>query len=419
MCAIGFLLIIYHISNGETNVVSAGLNKLYVGIPVILSVIGFGMSIREKGNNIGKWLGTYWFALVYIVLRLMSCLMNGLAADPGFWMSLCFEVMFLIAINKATVSTTAVRSFLCLIIAFDLIAVSICTYHFFFMDDLMITASQAYPEAVQMYLPFTLVFTNPNPAGMLAGISASICLLMLRDASKMLKGVLFGGIIVNVAFLIWTNSRTAMTGTILVFAAAIICRFVKRINYKALLVTVLTICIGFMIPVYVVTLTAGHEDQLTNSKTEVILNDKSSGRYNLWKENILTQKGHYILGFGTPAKAVSARSAFVKESENDEAVSVDLAHQAIGVRTDLGAHNGYMENILSAGLPAALLAFAFLFSKILKMDNGFIKKNPVILLLVFLFWINVQESRFIVSSVKYTAFLMMLLLNWGDDEKTE
>lgn len=419
LCADGFLLIIYHISNGETNIVSAAFEYLYIGIPILIITIGFGLSLEQYENNLGIWLRRNWFAVIYVILRLISCFANDLVTDSRFWTSIAYETMFLVAINSATVRTSVIRIVFCMLAAFDLIAVSICSYNYFFLNDTMTTVAEAYPYVAQADLPFTLIFTNPNPAGMLAGLTASAGILLFRDSSKTVRLLLSFIIIINASFLVWSFSRTAMTGTAVILIIAVARRFLKKFNYKTVIASAMILCVGFMIPVYIMTLTADQKDQLQNSDTEIVLNDLSSSRYNLWKEHILSQKGHYVLGFGTASNAVRARTVYVKEVGSDEALEIDETHQTMGERSDLATHNGYLELILVAGLPAALLALIFLFKKILDMDNNFIDKHPVILLLIFLFWISVQESRFIVSGVRYMAFLMMLLLNWRDDGNEE
>ena len=421
LCVDGFLLIIYHIANGKTNIVSAAFDELYLGISVLMVILGFYLSLRDCGNSISRWFSTNWYAAIYIILRLSSCIVNDLFADPKFWLSFCYESVFLIAINRATTGTSVVKIFLSCLVAFDLIAICVCSYHYCCLNELMSITVGSYPETVQEGLPFTLIFSNPNPAGMLAGITASACILIFEGSSKTLRPFLSIIIAINTAFLVWSNSRTAIVGLILILAIAIVRRFFKaiQINCKTLIGTALIISFAFLVPVYAITLLSDHENILQNSKAEMFINDMSSWRYNIWKEHILSQNGHYLLGFGTASEAVVARSNFIENSVYDESIQIDESHQMMGERSDLGTHNGYLELILTAGLPATLIILAFLLSRIRSMDNNFIDKHPVILLLVFLFWINVQESRFIVSSVRYTAFLMMLLINWRDNEETD
>ena len=359
LCADGFLLIIYHIANGETNIVSAGFEKLYITIPILTIIFGLVQSIKEY--SFPGWLRRNWLVLLYITLRLASCISNDLTSDPGFWLSISYEIMFLIAINNVTAKSITIRIFICSLIAFDLIAISICSYHFFFLKDLMTSAAGSYQALVRAGLPFTMIFTNQNPAGMLAGLTASACILQLGTSSKSLKLLLSAIIAINVMFLLWSRSLTAFVGIVLILAISIARAYLKTINYKAVISSALVLCVAVMIPVYVITLSSNQETKLQNSTEEILLNSLSSGRYNIWKEHILSQEGHYLLGFGTSSKAVGARTEYIKNSNADETIQVDETHQAMETRTDLGFHNGYLELVVTAGVPAAILVFIILY----------------------------------------------------------
>lgn len=418
MCAEGFLLFFFHISNGETNIIEAGFASLYYGIPVVLAVLGMVLFIMNRPyakNSLGIALA----AMIYLILRLASGSANGLMGDPGFWKTIIYEAFLIMGINAFTINRKTLRIVLCELLAFDLIAISICTFHYIYLKDAMTSAVEAFSAQLQENIPFTFIFINPNLAGMLAGICASVSILIFQGRSKSFKLMLTPVILVNIIFMIWSNSRTSIVGTAVIVIACLLRRYLKRINYKAIIAVTLILCASFMLPVYITSFASESETSFQNTEIETKLNESASGRYNLWKSHILSQKGHYLLGFGTASKAVKARTDFMQAIAEAEDVDMDAGYQSVSANNTLGVHNGYMELVLVAGVPAALVLMALLLLKIRSMDNGFIERNPVVLLLIMLFWISVQEARFITSSVHYTAFLMMILLSWREEEGTD
>lgn len=415
LCVEGGLLFFYHISNGEKDIVTSGFTLLYFGIPLALILLGLLLSLKGH-NSVISFMTDGLPVMIYITLRLVCGIVNNLTSDPVFWKQLCYEALLLIGISTVMVRTRTVHMLLCELLAFDLIVVSICTFHYVFLNEDMVSAVTSFPAQHQNYIPFTFVFNNPNPAGMLSGISAAISILTFKGSSKGMKLLMAPVILINIIFMIWSNSRTSIVGIVIV-TALVFFKSIIKINYKSVIAASLIICAVFMLPVYIIAFSSDPTDRFRNTEIEESLNEASSGRYNTWKSHILSQKGHYLLGFGTASKAVKARSNYLKTVGESETAEMDIDYQEISENNVRGVHNGYMELVLVAGIPAAVVAILILILKIKGMNNMFIDRHPVVLLLVMLFWICVQESRFITSSAHYIAFIMMVLLNWRDDEE--
>ena len=131
MCVEGFLLFFSHISNGDTNIVVAGFSFLYYGIPVILTVLGLILILINRPYSRNTLL-IIIASMVYLMLRIASGAVNDLFNDIGYWKTICYEAFLVVGINSFTLNRKSIRILFCGLLAFDLIAISICTYHYLY-----------------------------------------------------------------------------------------------------------------------------------------------------------------------------------------------------------------------------------------------------------------------------------------------
>ena len=141
------------------------------------------------------------------------------------------------------------------------------------------------------------------------------------------------------------------------------------------------------------------------SETEQQLDVVSSGRYALWKSTILAQKGHLLLGHGSNKRAINARLEYIKSFEQEELADTYIY---IGM-AEYGQHNGYLCMINETGLIGAILFLMIIFIRVIRLDRGICKGQEILLLLIYIFWINMFESKFITVNY-FTSILMMVLL---------
>lgn len=415
ICLAGFSVVIANISNGYDKLSLERLGIWYVAILISATVISAVCYVKEKKQSLATWAAENWFIVIYILLRIVSGIVNGSIANTSFLLTVSSEAYLLYGINSTAVKEISVRFILCMITAFDLIAVSLCLYHYMFLNAQTQDALNAYAQGT-VAMPFSLVFHNPNSAGLLAGLAVVILsTVLLKGYQNSAKTLLIPLIVINIIFVLWTGCRSAIAGVLVFCAVLILNGYTCLKGYKRWLSIVVVCCIAMLIPVYVVAFVSDSQNGLANTDQELQIDTVSSGRYNIWKQHIISQKGHYILGFSTIKDAINARAEnFCKLME--DGVSAESEQLSAAADTSLGPHNGYLELMLVSGLPGFLLILLFLYKRIGDMDNNFIKSHPEILCLIYLFVICTQESRFITSGLNCITLTMMLLLNFRPDD---
>lgn len=142
------------------------------------------------------------------------------------------------------------------------------------------------------------------------------------------------------------------------------------------------------------------------------MQEASSQRYTIWKTTILSQEGHELFGFGSITKAWDARKEFVYNFDFDKVDGIYIISP-----NHKRQHNGYLAVYNETGLIGTVCLLLLLLAKIRTMKGRFRDGQWEKLLLIYIFWINLFEAKFVLH-VFFTGFLMMVLLLPPEEEKT-
>ena len=209
---------------------------------------------------------------------------------------------------------------------------------------------------------------------------------------------------------------------VLIIVLIILLYFIKRIDSIKWIVGLTLIgCMLMLVPVGVLVYSGDNEQRLSDSSpAEMKIDSALTGRYALWKTTILSQKGHWAFGFGNNKRANKARINYINEyiDEHGEFDTINIAEYFYWLATiHTRQHNGYVALINEAGLVGALAMLALLLYRIKGLKGRFRDGNWEKLLLVYIFWINIFEAKFLLQQF-FTGLLVMILLMPDCEEET-
>ena len=362
--------------------------------------------LSEPKRVLLPWLRTNYLVMVYFVVRGISLLQSGF--EYGVIRTIFFEVFFLIGICSITLQKSK-KIYISMFIWLELIfsASSLILYYsrsFFGAGFENFLTEYTYLDKSGN----ALMFANPNTAGIMAGFSIVLAVILYGRSRYSNGFLLFFGIF-NAAALLMFGCRSADVGVLAVIGFVMLQKIFSKINGKKIAVISLLLCIMTLIPIY--GLITYHESKAPLSYTDI--EEKadiiSSGRYTLWKQCAITQKDSLLFGKGNLALEQQARKDFMDSLERRWEYSYRYFSAA-----ELGPHNGYIGMISAAGWLGFGLFMAILMQRIKRAEH--LKKGRWHLMLVFAFVINCFESLFILNRF-FTCFYMMLILETDMEEE--
>ena len=376
-------------------------------IAILLLLIVTCYLLSAPRERLQPWIKSNILVIAYFIVRLISLWQCGF--DYSVIRTICFEMFFLIGICGFTVdSRTGNRFYVKFFIWFEVIATALCALIFLLMPHLGAEIQDAiikfsyYDKANTAAL-----FSNVNTAGIMAGFSIIIAIILYRkDILNKKIVVVFGTY--NLCMLIYFGSRAADVGTVAVILFFVIKKIVPKINQKKLSIVALCLMVLTLVPLYAVMGYNESKTTLSYTSFEQKLDRTSTGRYAIWKECYIVQKDAPLVGMGNLKLEQAAREKMVKEKDNSEAWCY---YQVV----NLGPHNGYISMISGAGWLGLLLFIAILIQRIRRSKN--LEKGNWYLMLVFIFAINCFESLFILNRF-FACFYMFLILE-SDWEKED
>lgn len=377
-----------------------------IAILLLLMVICYLLSAPRE--RLRPWIKSNILVIAYFVVRLISLWQCGF--DYSVIRTICFEMFFLIGICGFTVdSRTGNRFYVKFFIWFEVIATALCALIFLLMPHLganmqhMIIEFSYYEKAEN-----AAFFSNVNTAGIMAGFSIVLAVVLYRKDILSKKAIIVFGIY-NVCALIYFGSRAAEVGVAAVVLFFIIKKSAPKIHVKKLTIVALCIMVLTLVPIYGL---IGHYEckaLLSYEQLEDKLNLVSSSRYVIWKQCFITQQDDLLVGKGNLKLEQQARKDLMKEYRPDY---IDYRYFSAA---ELGPHNGYISMISGAGWLGLLLFIAILIQRIRRSKN--LEKGNWYLMLVFIFAINCFESLFILNRF-FACFYMFLILE-SDWEKED
>lgn len=377
-----------------------------LAILVLLIVACYLLSAPRE--RLKPWIKSNVLVIAYFAVRLISLWQCGF--DYSVIRTICFEMFFLIGICGFTVnSRSGCRFYVKFFIWLEVVMTALCAVIFMLMPHLGTEIQDAiirfsyYDKASTAAL-----FSNINTAGIMAGFSIVLAVVLYRKDILSKKAIIVFGIY-NVCALIYFGSRAAEVGVAAVVLFFIIKKSVPKSDVKKLTIVALCIMVLTLVPIYGL---IGHYESkasLSYEPFEDKLNVVSSTRYAIWKECFITQQDDILFGKGNLKLEQQARKDLMEEYLPG---SVDYRYF---VTVEYGPHNGYISMISGAGWLGLLLFIAILIQRIRRSKN--LEKGNWYLMLVFIFAINCFESLFILNRF-FACFYMFLILE-ADWEKED
>ena len=371
----------------------------------IICGIGANIYRRKEVDKVALIL-----TLIYFAVRLISYKVNSLPVTYGG--SIMLQMFYFIGVNRQLISSKKkVYATLYAFLAFDVVSIILCHCIYIFRPE--IAARLVEPYLFLGGLPDSCLFQNPNYAGMMSAAAVIVCVALMVN-SKFKKTVCL--IMIPVAALSLhmlftrTSCRSGQLGVILTIALMILMLAIKRIDSIKWIVSLsLIACIILLIPLCVLVYSGDNEKHLSDSSPlEMKVDLALTGRYALWKTTILSQKGHWALGYGNNKRANKARVEYIEE--RGDLNQADIAEYFYWLATiHTRQHNGYVALINEAGIIGALAMLALLLYRIKGLKGRFRDGNWEKILLVYLFWINIFEAKFLLQQF-FTGLLIMILL---------
>ena len=346
------------------------------------------------------------YTVLYLATRIVSYKLNSIPIEYGGTMMLQF--FYLIGVSRHLFggrkkTTAALYSF----IAFDIYAVMLCLFNYHFRPEYVASLCKKYMTAGMM--PQTNMFQNPNYAGMMTGAAIVVCFAIIinKKNDRIHAALMIPIIIVNAIMLYcYTGCRSAQIGVVIVVALFVVIMVIKKIDsVRAVIGVSLLISFLSLVPLYTLVYWGPNNNYLYDvTYTENIVEGYSSGRYAIWKTTILSQQGHQLFGFGNSTNAWNKRKELINNA--DPSIVTETYIQSANHKRQ---HNGYLALINEAGFVGTIVFLFLLLSRIKNLKGFFRDGQWEKLLLVYIFWINLFEAKFVLQ-LFFTGFLMMVLL---------
>ncbi len=372
----------------------------------VLAVLAFWL-LSDLKAGLMPWLRQNILVIGYFAARAISCVLSGF--DYTVIRSIFFEVFYLIGISKITLGGKRefyVKAFM--VLEMILNAGSLLLYYY---NEVTTGSIQG---ILSQYTYFEssgpgLIFNNINNAGILAGFSVVLAIVLYgRKKYNKILIILFG--IFNVIALILFGCRSAEMGVIfaLIFWAA--SRLVPKIKKNIITMICLVCMILTLIPIYgFINYNIDNNGAFSYTETEAKLNDVSTGRYLIWKECIITQSDDRLFGAGSINTELQERAELVSEINYSEYWR--YVHVA-----DIRPHNGYLAQISISGWIGFALFAAILMQRLKKAEH--LQNGRWYLLAIFSFVLNCVENLFVLSR-SFTCFYMLLILETDMEQPDE
>lgn len=377
-----------------------------IAIMVLMIVASYLLSAPRE--RLCPWIKSNILVIAYFIVRLISLWQCGF--DYSVIRTICFEMFFLIGICGFTVdSRSGNRFYVKFFVWFEVIATALCALIFLLMPHL----GSGIQDAIIKFSYYdkantAAIFSNVNTAGIMAGFSIVLAVVLYRKDILSKKTVIIFGIY-NVCALVYFGSRAADVGVAAVVLFFTIKKSVPKINVKKLTIVALCIMVLTLVPIYGLIGYYENKGSLSYEQLERRIDSISSCRYIIWKECYICQQENLLFGKGNLKYEQEARRLYINNFPyNDNNYRYFSA-------AELGPHNGYISMISGTGWLGLLLFIAILIQRIRRSKN--LEKGNWYLMLIFIFAINCFESLFILNRF-FACFYMFLILE-ADWEKED
>lgn len=380
---------------------------------MLICIIAGIVSLVAQRKSIDKSIVV--LTVLYFFTRLVSYKLNDITITYGG--AIMLQAFYLIGVSRRFFGgKKKTRIALYTFLAFDLWAIIACFYNYHFRKEYVAGLYEEYMS--QGMITETSVFQNPNYAGMMAGAAIVIgCTLIVNDKFKKRTVLVMCPIVILNLYLLFaiTGCRSAQTGIIVTgIIAGAVAAFKRLDSVNKVVAAFLVLCFLTMVPLYVLVYWGDNEKSLSDvGPLEWQLESASSDRYAIWKTTVLSMEGHELFGYGNISTAWEKRKELVNNNPPDKTAEVYVL--SAGYKRQ---HNGYLAVLNEAGIIGTICLMMLLLGRARNLKGRFRDGQWEKLLLIYIFWINLFEAKFLLQ-VFFTGILTMILLLPNEEESAQ
>lgn len=249
--------------------------------------------------------------------------------------------------------------------------------------------------------PYAALYTNPNTAGILTGMAIVLAVAVFKK-----KRIFFLFYVAfSLYFIYLVQARSAQLALIVCGVGYLLLYILKRNKVKLLVSLVLLGCVCIMVGVYGLVLQNSKDISKIESLNvvEQKLNQKSTGRYLIWKYDINANKSTNIWGSGSVVNSQNKRKNVFMKIYKDP-LQAELKRKQMMA---LDFHNGYIGTISVCGIFSFILFILIIIKKIMEMNHD--KTEYWLICACFMFVVNLFECQFLIETYVYSIILMLVL----------
>lgn len=409
------LFVLFHSAIGASFITFFERADVLVGGLLILCSAAKFVKCKEERQS----LKIRPFLLIFIYLAIRAACWISVGFEYSTIRTIFFEFVYLVALNEMIVSEKLLKNFILpmiIIVNFVLNVINtIYAVSVYFFPQGLLTNKFLPKENIQYWQYFTIMYDNSNTMGIMAGFSLIAFFVIKKNFDfRKYKLIAVIYVIFTLSVLYYSQCRSAQLAVIVTLVAFVVVKYFNFINKRGLTVAILILSVffsGIIFGVMTLNKNTGLEFSWKNNYTELekVLQDKSSGRYNLWKSGLLASKNYnLVLGAGSAKQELDARNKYVLGLVYDYYGNID------GYPVEeRGPHSGFFGMIYITGFAGALVFMSILIYMMLNCD--LMKRDHWYLLIIFSTIINNFETSFITGRYFICLLIILILSSKGKD----
>lgn len=373
-------------------------------VPFILSVF------LSSGKELLYTLKTNLFVIIYFALSLFSAYNNKTDAAVEtviFEMFYLFVGFSMLKFLDGKELKALYKIFIILVLTLNVLTVAI--YFLLRLDTInQIQGIYRFINDYTLYnrYPYSALYTNPNYAGIVTGISFLIAINTLK-----IRRVLFWCFTAfSMWFIYFQRCRSAQFALFVCLFCYLFNSYFKKVKAKYIMYAILmfSLIVSIGISMFAYSHSKKQSDILNMTEVETKVNSVSSNRYLIWKLDLYATRKEVLFGTGSLQKQKEYRNQLLTKIYPKEQVE-----QILKSYHYTNAHNGYIGTAIVRGIIGLFLFLMILLNRIWIMEEG--EAQKWYLCISFIFIVNIFESYFI-TEYFVSCFLLMLFFASGSVE---
>ncbi|GAA6318319.1 MULTISPECIES: O-antigen ligase family protein [Anaerostipes] len=349
-----------------------------------------------------------WMIILYFTVRCGSLFFGDFSVDQNALETIYYEIFGLIIIGYYSLkyidnlnSVFKVYIFLNLIINILNIFIFYAVPKGVFAPEggvvLWLTKYSSYAS-----FPYASLYTNSNGAGILTGMAVVLAAAVFKKR----KIFFWLYCTFSIYFMYLVHARSAQVALMVCGIGYVLMQLSKKKYIIKIFVTLVFVaCVCMTAGLYGVV----YKNSTDISKVEVMnpieqeLNQRSTGRYLIWKYDINTNKLTDFWGSGSVINSQNKRKDIFMKIYKDPVRAEQQRRQMMA----FDFHNGYLGTISVCGVFAFILFLLILIKKVIQMDHE--KTDYWLICACFMFVVNLFECQFLIETYVYSIILMLVL----------